>query len=43
MLARGTPYQGTRIDYEALNVAKNAPRWIKMLRKHGSIAEIAAA
>ena len=28
---------------EALSVARNAPRWIKMLRKHGFVAETAAA
>ena len=27
----------------ALNVQRNAPRWIKMLRKHGFIATPAAA
>ncbi len=42
MLARGTPYQGRRIDYEALNVGKSAPCWIKVLREHGFIAEFAA-
>jgi transposase len=35
MLANGTHYQDRSVDYEALSVARNAPRWIKMLRKHG--------
>lgn len=35
MLANGTHYQDRSVDYEALSVAKNAPRWIRMLRKHG--------
>ena len=43
MLASGTHYQDRTVDYEALSVARNAPRWIKMLRKHGFVAETAAA
>jgi transposase len=43
MLATGTHYQDRSVDYEALSVARNAPRWIKMLRKHGYIATPAAA
>jgi transposase len=35
MLANGSHYQDRSVDYEALSVARNAPRWIKMLRKHG--------
>lgn len=35
MLANRTHYQDRSVDYEALSVAKNAPRWIRMLRKHG--------
>ena len=43
MLTNGSHYQDRSIDYEALNVAKNAPRWIKMLRKHGFITGTATA
>ena len=43
MLASGTHYQDRSVDYEALNVTKNAPRWIKTLRKHGFIADPATA
>jgi len=43
MLSQGTHYQDRSVDYEAMNVARNAPRWIKMLRKHGFIAEHAPA
>ena len=43
MLDSGAHYQDRSVDYEALSVAKNAPRWIKMLRKHGFIATPAAA
>jgi transposase len=39
MLAGGVHYQDRSVDYEALSVARNAPRWIKMLRKHGFIAK----
>ena len=35
MLTNGTPYQDRSVDYEALVVQRNAPRWIKMLAKHG--------
>ena len=43
MPSAGTHYQDKTVDYEALNVARNAPRWIKMLRKHGFLATPAAA
>src|SRR5437899_1384444 len=43
MLASGTHYQDRVVDYEALNVARNAPRWLKMLHKHGFIATPATA
>jgi transposase len=39
MLSAGTHYQDKSVDYEALSVAKNAPRWIKMLKKHGFIGQ----
>ena len=37
MLKNNTPYQDRVVDYEALSVQRNAPRWIKMLVKHGFI------
>jgi len=43
MLASGTHYQDKEVDYEALNVQRNAPRWIKMLKKHGFIPTPACA
>ncbi len=43
MLASGTHYKDRSVDYEALTVARNAPRWMKMLRKHGFIHTPAAA
>jgi len=43
MLDSGTHYQDSSVDYQALSLARNAPRWIKMLRKHGFMADSAAA
>jgi len=33
MLSNASHYQDKEVDYEALNVQRNAPRWIKMLRE----------
>ena len=41
--ASGAHYQDKSVDYEALSVAKNAPRWIKMLTKHGFMPRPVAA
>ena len=35
ILKSGKPYHDKTVDYEALSVQKNAPRWLKMLKKHG--------
>lgn len=35
LIDRGDDYRDATVDYEALSVAHNAPRWIKMLKKHG--------
>jgi transposase len=43
MLSSGTHYEDKTVDYEAMSVAKNAPRWIRMLKKHGFIGQAAAA
>ena len=40
MLNHGTPYQDRTVDYEALIVQRNAPRWLKMLHKHGYLATV---
>lgn len=37
MLSKQTFYVDKTVDYEALMVARNAPRWIKMLGKYGFI------
>jgi hypothetical protein len=35
VLARRKPYRDSTFDYEAASVAKNAPRWIRALKKYG--------
>ncbi len=35
IISRGDYYRDATIDYEALTVKKNAPRWMKMLKKYG--------
>lgn len=35
MLKSNIPCRDRVVDYEALSVQRNAPRWIKMLVKHG--------
>jgi transposase len=37
MLKRGEHYRDSAVDYEALSVQRNAPRWIKALTKFGLI------
>ncbi len=38
VLKTGRPYYDRTADYEALMVKRNAPRWIRMLRRYGYIA-----
>jgi hypothetical protein len=35
VLVRREPYRDSTVDYEAASVAKNAPRWIRALKKYG--------
>ncbi|NNM52673.1 MAG: hypothetical protein HKM02_10705 [Pseudomonadales bacterium] len=35
MLSKGQPYRDATINYDALMVQRNAPRWLKMLDKYG--------
>jgi hypothetical protein len=35
ILERRKPYRDSTFDYEAASVAKNAPRWIRALKKYG--------
>ena len=37
MLSKNTYYVDKAVDYEALMVARNAPRWLQMLVKHGFV------
>jgi hypothetical protein len=30
-------YRDATVDYEAISVGRNAPRWIRMLKKYGYI------
>jgi transposase len=39
VLKEQPPYRDPEIDYEALVVANNAPRWLKALKKYGYLAE----
>ena len=38
LLKHGQPYRDSAVDYEAMLVARNAPRWIKTLTRHGFLA-----
>ncbi|MDA3921353.1 MAG: IS110 family transposase [Salinisphaera sp.] len=35
MIKRRTPYQDSSVDYQQLSVKRNAPRWIRMMKKYG--------
>jgi transposase len=37
LIHRGDYYRDATVDYEAISVGRNAPRWIRMLRKYGYI------
>ena len=39
LLSRKEPYKDPSVDYEALMVKRNAPRWIGALRKYGYIRQ----
>jgi transposase len=43
VLSRRQPYQDPIVDYEAAVVAKNAPRWIRALKKYGCWPKVPAA
>ncbi|MGO9311244.1 MAG: IS110 family transposase [Syntrophobacteraceae bacterium] len=40
ILSRKEPYRDPEIDYEALVVHRNAPRWLKALQKYGYLTSI---
>jgi transposase len=37
LISRGDYFRDAAVDYEAMRVERNAPRWIRMLRKYGYI------
>lgn len=37
LITRGDYYRDATVNYEAMSVDRNAPRWIRMLRKYGYI------
>jgi transposase len=37
LISRGDYYRDATVDYEGMSVERNAPRWIRMLRKYGYI------
>ncbi len=37
MISRGDYYRDSTVDYEAMAVKRNAPRWIKALKAYGYI------
>lgn len=39
LLSRKEPYRDSSVNYEALMVKRNAPRWIKALRNYGYITQ----
>ena len=41
LLSRQVPYQDPTVDYEALLVQRNAPRWIRHLKKYGYLPQAA--
>jgi len=42
LLERREPYRDSAMDYEAIHVQRNAPRWLKALIKHGYITPATA-
>ncbi len=41
LISRGDYYRDATVDYEAMSVERNAPRWMRMLRKYGYISTAA--
>ena len=42
LLRDDRPYRDPKVDYEQVSVRRNAPRWIRMLEKHGFLEEFQA-
>jgi len=43
LISRGDYSRDATTDYEAMSVERNAPRWIRMLKKHGYLVAAAGA
>jgi transposase len=41
LLSRQVPYHDSTVDYETLRVKRNAPRWIRQLKKFGYLPKTA--
>jgi len=41
LLSRQVPYRDSTVDYQALVVKRNAPRWIGQLKKFGYLLKTA--
>ena len=41
LLSRQVPYRDSTVDYQALVVKRNAPRWIRQLKKFGYLPKTA--
>jgi len=37
LIRRQAHYRDSAVDFEAMSVTRNTPRWLKMLKKHGFI------
>ena len=42
LIARNQAYRDSTVDYDAMMVKRNAPRWIKALTRHGFLPFAAA-
>jgi transposase len=43
LISRGDYYRDATVDYEAMSVERNAPRWIRMLKKYGYLGAASGA
>lgn len=40
LISKKQPYRDPKINYEALQVARNAPRWLRALGKYGYLGAV---
>jgi hypothetical protein len=43
LISRGDYYRDATVDYEAMSVERNAPRWIRMLKQYGYLGAASGA